>query len=279
MMEQSTMAGVHRFTTQVRSNTRLTSTVFDLRVAVPDASFTPGQFVNLYLNRGDYMLPRPISIADGNDGEFRFLFAVVGKGTELLSQLKAGDSLDMTTTLGNGFTTSELAVTFAVGGGIGVPPVYAAAKRASMAGKDVTAVVGFRSEPILLDELAAEIGAERVHCAIEEKGAIPDLEKRYPAVSFTYGNVVDILRKIVPLDMGRASMVACGPTPMLKALQSFASPDRFELQLSLEERMGCGFGCCAGCVAEIRDPGTGKIQRLGVCSKGPVFAGETVVFA
>lgn len=278
-MDKSTMASVRRFTTQVRSNTRLTSTIFDLRVAVPDASFIPGQFVNLYLNRGDVMLPRPISIADGGDGEFRLLFAVVGKGTELLSRLKAGDVLDMTTTLGNGFTVSDLASLFTVGGGIGVPPVYAAAKRANMAGKDVTAVVGFRSEPVLLDEFAEMLGADRVHCAIEEKGAIHELENRYPAVAFTHGNVVDILRKIVPAELGRSAMVACGPTPMLKALQSFATPDRFELQLSLEERMGCGFGCCAGCVAEIRNPQTGQIQRLGVCSKGPVFAGETVVFA
>lgn len=287
MTEVPYQADVRRFSTRVLSNTQLTSNIYDLRIEYPGGTFIPGQFVNIYTNRADWMLPRPISVADGGDGWIRLIYAVVGKGTEIFSRMKPGDTLDVSSLIGNGFKTSPQDTVYAVGGGVGVPPVFAAAKKEAALGKRVHAVVGYRSEPVLLEDFSAAIGAENVFCAVEDAAAIPDLEAHFPQIRFTHGNVVTVLRQIVPAEADeKAFMAACGPTPMLRALQAYVKAfdpetdgkSRFELQLSLEERMGCGFGNCAGCVIQVRNPLNGAVRRVGVCSLGPVFAGETVVF-
>lgn len=278
MPDEINQASVRRFETRILANHPLTPTIYDLRVEHPHPDFTPGQFVNIYLNRGDWLLPRPISVADSGGGWIRLIYAVVGKGTERLSALQPGDKIDVTTILGHGFSIDSASTVIAVGGGVGVPPVYAAAKKAASAGKKVVAIIGFRSDPILLNELAASIGAENVRCAIEDGKAVPALRTAFPEIQFETGTVLTILKQLPVPKEGKALIVSCGPGPMMKAIQAFAPPDRFNLQFSLEERMGCGFGCCAGCVADIRDRASGAISRMGVCSKGPVFAGETVVF-
>ncbi len=69
---------------------------------------------------------------------------------------------------------------------------------------------------------------------------------------------------------------ACGPTPMLKGLKAYASAHNLEANLSLEERMGCGFGACVGCVTKIvADTEAGFVYKK-VCKDGPVFPYEAV---
>ncbi|MPN56810.1 Dihydroorotate dehydrogenase B (NAD(+)), electron transfer subunit [bioreactor metagenome] len=60
---------------------------------------------------------------------------------------------------------------------------------------------------------------------------------------------------------------ACGPMPMLKAIHALGG----EGQLSLEARMGCGFGACVGCSMQM------KTGMKRVCSEGPVFTSEEVI--
>lgn len=268
---------VRRFPTKVLSNQPLTETIYDLRLDYPGLSFKPGQFVNLYLNSADKLLPRPISIAGLENNELRLVYMIAGAGTKELTKLKAGDMIELTTPLGNSFALTEYDTVVGVGGGSGVPPIYAGTKVARAAGKSVRVVIGFRSEPILLTDFIAALGAANVYCAVEDEKALSKLRKAYPEVNFTHGNVLTVLKEFKP-NGSVSSLIACGPSRMLKAIQDFATPDTFALQFSLEERMGCGFGFCAGCVAPIRNPQTGEIQRLGVCSKGPVFPGERVVF-
>jgi dihydroorotate dehydrogenase electron transfer subunit len=61
---------------------------------------------------------------------------------------------------------------------------------------------------------------------------------------------------------------ACGPVPMLRALAGTVKSKKFICQVSLEARMGCGFGACWGCVVKTKHPRT-PYQR--VCQEGPVF--------
>ena len=72
------------------------------------------------------------------------------------------------------------------------------------------------------------------------------------------------------------AVLACGPKPMLRALQAFCAARKLPLQVSLEERMGCGYGACVGCVCKLRRNGT--IVQKRVCKDGPVFDGSEVVF-
>ena len=62
---------------------------------------------------------------------------------------------------------------------------------------------------------------------------------------------------------------SCGPLPMLRALTTALD---IPGEISLEERMGCGFGICMGC----------SIQTASgpkrVCKEGPVFKKEEILW-
>ena len=68
---------------------------------------------------------------------------------------------------------------------------------------------------------------------------------------------------------------ACGPVPMLKALAGAIKSKEFICQVSLEARMGCGFGACWGCVVRMKNP---KKLYQRVCQEGPVFRIEDVAW-
>ncbi len=87
------------------------------------------------------------------------------------------------------------------------------------------------------------------------------------------GFVTDImLEKIDEFD----EVLACGPTPMLKAVARLCAEQGKKCQVSLEERMACGIGACLGCAVKVRENGE-EIMRH-VCKDGPVFNAEEVVF-
>ena len=62
---------------------------------------------------------------------------------------------------------------------------------------------------------------------------------------------------------------ACGPLPMLRALCAAAEGPGF---LSLEARMGCGFGACMGCSCKT------KYGNKRICKDGPVLEKEEIVW-
>ncbi|MBQ7091099.1 MAG: dihydroorotate dehydrogenase electron transfer subunit, partial [Clostridia bacterium] len=89
-----------------------------------------------------------------------------------------------------------------------------------------------------------------------------------------HGTVVDLLRNSdIPAD---TTVLSCGPKPMLKALVGYCEEKSLPVQVSLEERMGCGFGACVGCVCKLNQ--NGEIVQKRVCKDGPVFNGSEVIF-
>ena len=70
-------------------------------------------------------------------------------------------------------------------------------------------------------------------------------------------------------------VMACGPTPMLAAVQALCEKYDVPCQLSLEERMGCGIGACLGCNVKIMQP-DGGWHYARVCKDGPVFDAKEV---
>lgn len=67
---------------------------------------------------------------------------------------------------------------------------------------------------------------------------------------------------------------ACGPLPMLKAVQELAKEKKIDCQISLEERMGCGIGVCLGCAVKVNSKD--KVIYSHVCKAGPVFDANMV---
>ena len=134
-------------------NKRLTETVYEMKLSGDVSEITsPGQFVNIKLD-GKY-LRRPISVCDCENGVLTLIYKVVGKGTEQMAEMTAGQELDILTGLGNGYNTDLSGdKPVLLGGGVGVPPLYMLAKKLIAQGKEVTVILGFNTkEEIFCEE-------------------------------------------------------------------------------------------------------------------------------
>lgn len=233
--------------------------IFSMQLQAPELAETAkaGQFVNLYSKDGASLLPRPISLCqiDREVGRFRLVYRVVGKGTREFSELHAGDTVEVMGPLGNGFTPMQ-GKAILIGGGIGIPPMLQLAKDLS---GEKQVVLGYRDE-VFLDEEFSDYA--KVYYASEDgnhgvKGTVMDAIREYGI----QGDVI----------------YACGPMPMLRAIQAYALEHGIKAQLSLEERMACGVGACLACVCQSkeRDSHT-NVKNKRICKDGPVFLAEEV---
>lgn len=223
-----------------------------------------GQFVNLYMKNESLLLPRPISICWIDGAKLTLVYGVVGKGTQELSTYGVGDAVKVSMPRGNGYdleTVKEGQTALLAGGGIGVPPLLELTYALTQKGVQVTAVIGFQEEAFLMKPLI-KAGANLY--VATDSGA-----------SGFHGNVVDLMKQE---KLTADAYFACGPKPMLKALTEYVLQQGSDLQVSMEERMGCGYGACVGCVCTIRDKESGSLVRKKVCKDGPVFWGSEVVW-
>lgn len=249
----------------VRSMTQLNMTMWSMVVDCPEvaAKAQEGQFVHL-LPDGNYTLRRPISICeiDKEAGTLRLVFEVRGEGTKTLSQVKAGDTVNLLGPLGHGFTTLDKnANAVMIGGGIGTPPMLPLAQ---YYGKNAAVICGFRNkDAAILQADFAKTGAETILCTDDGSAG-------------HHGLVTEPLKAL--LEQKKTDIIyACGPMPMLKAVAAMAKEYGVRCEVSLEERMGCGVGACLVCACNIYLD-DGSIHAGHVCKDGPVFDAERVVW-
>ncbi|MEY8392265.1 dihydroorotate dehydrogenase electron transfer subunit [Lachnospiraceae bacterium] len=219
----------------------------------------PGQFISVYCHEGSRLLPRPISICeiDREDRSIRIVYRVVGKGTEELSQLRTGRSVDIVGPLGNGFPLKEKKA-FIIGGGIGIPPMLQLAKELNC---EKQLILGYRDSLFLKEEFKK---SGSLYVATED-GSYG-----------TEGNVLDAIREN---GLDAEIIYACGPMPMLRAVKAYAAEKRIECWISLEERMACGIGACLGCVCKSKEKDRHtNVNNKRICKEGPVFRAEEVEF-
>lgn len=241
------------------SNEQTAYKVFKMVLKGDTSLFTaPGQFINIKLP--GFYLRRPISVCDYDSEGLTIIYKVVGNGTDLLSTMKAGDTLSCLMGLGNGFSVEACGDhVLLVGGGVGTPPMYGLAKALIGKGKKVSVVLGFNS--------AADVFYEEEFKALgKESGGIEVRVSTVDGSHGTKGFVTDCLEGLDDI----TDYCACGPMPMLKALYRYYDGKKCG-QLSFEERMGCGFGACVGCSISTNS-GFKK-----VCKDGPVFSSEDVM--
>ena len=238
----------------VTKNEALTPLIYKMQLAGDVSGVTrAGQFVEIALD-GLY-LRQPISVCNYEEGELTIIYKVVGKGTDLMSQMAEGTQLDVLTGLGNGFDVDhDCEKPLLVGGGVGVPPLYRLTRDLIARGKDVTVVLGFNTESeIFYAEEFEALGAKVILATADGSVGVK-------------GFVTDAIRESgVEADY----FYSCGPLPMLKAL---CNSLEISGEVSLEERMGCGFGICMGCSIQT----TKGAKR--VCKDGPVFRKEEVIW-
>ena len=234
------------------SNEALTDSVYKMVLAGDTSAITAaGQFVNIQLE-GKF-LRRPISVCDYSDETLTIVYKVVGKGTEQMSVMSAGEQLDILTGLGNGYDLSLSGdKPVLLGGGVGVPPMYNLAKKLIAEGKTVTVILGFNTK--------AEVFYEDEFKALGCKVIVATADGSHGVQGFATTPLADI---------DYTYFYTCGPEPMLKAVYKATNTSG---QMSFEERMGCGFGACMGCSCKTL---TGYKR---ICKEGPVMKKEEILW-
>ncbi len=235
---------------EIKSNEQIAKNVYRMQLCGDTTGILSGQFVNIRV-QGQF-LRRPISVCNITDGILSIIYKVVGVGTEAMSHLPVGTQLDILTVLGNGYDLSKAGdAPLLVGGGVGVPPMYMLARQLREAGKSVRVILGFNTkEEVFYEEEFHALGCDVTVTTVDGSHGVK-------------GFVTNAL------DGKQSYYYTCGPLPMIKALLQAAGTNG---EVSMEERMGCGFGACMGCTIQT----TQGPKR--VCKEGPVFPAEILQF-
>jgi len=249
-------------TASVLSQRMLAPGIYDMWIETGLAGQAkPGQFICIYPKDKSTLLPRPISICEVKEDKtaLRVVYRVAGAGTTEFSGYKAGDSIAVLGTLGNGFPleAGKGKKVFLMGGGIGVPPILELSKQLA-AEKQI--VVGYRDANTFLQDEFEKNGA--VYVATED-GSVG-----------TKGNVMNAIEaNALTADV----IYACGPMPMLRAIKKYAEEHQIKAYISLEEHMACGVGACLGCVVKTKEVDHhSHVHNARICTDGPVFDAEDV---
>jgi dihydroorotate dehydrogenase electron transfer subunit len=240
---------------KVVENKRINSVFFTLELKsetkLPDIK--PGQFVQVKVDGSpETFLRRPISIhdADFESNTLKLLIQIAGKGTETLSRLTSGDSLNLIYPLGNSFgipMTGEK--TLLVGGGCGIAPLLFLGKHLKTIGYNPEILLGFRNTDRIIEyDEYLKIG--KVYLTTEDgsKG-----EKGY------------VTSHSVLSEKKFDKIYCCGPDSMMKAVAAYSRRNSIACEVSLENLMACGIGACLCCIVETTN------GNICTCTDGPVF--------
>ncbi|HVC38058.1 MAG TPA: dihydroorotate dehydrogenase electron transfer subunit [Gammaproteobacteria bacterium] len=289
-------ANTHRSTifledAEILEQQRFPGEQYVLRLKAPEcaARALPGNFIHLTC---DATLPmrRPMSImrVSRHEGWVECLYKVVGEGSRLLAQRQRGDLVSSLGPIGQPFVLHpDRPRPLLIGGGVGIPPMIFLVdvlrqdarvkwKPLVLMGSEVPFPFKTRPSTILLPGMPdGAIGC----MPLMEDWDIPSRlasQQGYPGCYDGY--VTDLARRwLESLDkkaLVEVAILACGPTPMLKAAAHLAQEFGVPSQVSLEEFMACAVGGCAGCTVEVRTPDGPAMKR--VCVDGPVFDGTSV---
>jgi dihydroorotate dehydrogenase electron transfer subunit len=259
--------------TKIVKNYQVGEKYFKAIITAPEIAKTasPGQFVMARVkNSCEPLLRRPLGIHRVCGKNIELLYEIAGRGTEILSQKKSGEYLDIIGPLGNGFDYRLSTIDYRpilIAGGMGVAPLLFLAER--IRGHQVTKSPSHK--------LVVIIGAKtksHIICEKEFKNLGYDVKIATDDGSAGFkGHITDLLKnKLLAADHRLSTIYACGPKPMLKELARIAKVNNLPAQVSLEAHMACGIGACLGCVVNTED----GFKR--VCKDGPVFRADEIVW-
>ncbi len=228
-------------------------------------------------------LRRPFSLAGRRDTpagtELDLIHRVVGLGTDWLSKLSPGDTVDVLGPLGNRFTLPKPDQTaLLVGGGVGIPPMlYLASK---LEKQSAIAFCGALSKDLLPLTITQD---EKFPIAEFARHGLPTFLTTDDGSIGTKGYVTQALVRYLDSLSTQPSALSpviytCGPEPMMKAVADIALARNIPCQIAVERAMACGMGTCQSCCIKVKKPdpeqpplpGSDWCYRLA-CTDGPVF--------
>jgi dihydroorotate dehydrogenase electron transfer subunit len=259
-----------------------------LRVHAPSTAerARAGMFVHLQCT-SDIALRRPLSIMRTDPaGWIEVLYKPIGAGLAALTKRRPGESLSVLGPIGNGFRIPDgTAHIFALGGGVGIPPmIFAAQQLRSRTDLALTVYMGSEVEfPFSLTATRLSVpgidpdGGLTV-AMLQDWDIACVLASRSKLIGAHDGTVTEIaertLATLTPAERASSLILGCGPEPMLAATARLARNHGIGCQIALEEYMACAVGGCAGCTVEVHTPEGVAMKR--VCVDGPVFDAATI---
>ncbi len=263
------------YKTIILSNQEIAPHYYRMRILAPDyhKMASPGQFIMFRVQRSlPPLLRRPFGIfrigclpadCDGMpDKEYiEIIYKVVGSGTEIMQELHEGDRIELLGPLGRGFELGDPAEEkILVGGGIGLVPLFMLAETLVESSKVRLLMGGRTREDIIAVTEFERLGVETY--VSTEDGSLGEA-----------GLVTQVLQRKLE-KYPKAAVFACGPMPMIDAVQKICAEHKTPLQVSLEALMACGVGACLGCVVKGAGHSDAEPRYLCTCKHGPVFRAE-----
>lgn len=246
----------------IKSNEKISPNVGKMIVEAPYVAEhrRAGQFIILRIDEYGERIPLTIAGSSRDDGTIMLYYQIVGKTTEHLSELKAGDTLkDIAGPLGHPTEIKNYGTAVCVGGGIGVAPIYPIATALAEAGNRLITVIGARNRELLI--------MEKELSAIGDKLIVCTDDGSYGRKAF----VTEALKEVIEGEKVNL-IVAIGPVPMMKAVSDLTRPYAIKTLVSLNSIMVDGTGMCGGCRVTVDG------EKRFTCVDGPEFDGHLVNF-
>lgn len=291
--------------------------IMDLYAPKQAAEAEVGQFCNVRVTGGTApLLRRPISYAgfDKIEGTITLLYRVVGTGTDMMTRLKEGDTLDCLGPLGSRFEMTDNMLL--VGGGVGIAPMLCIASKLNeiedttrytneedetvikpVAAKKATVVLGFRNEsetfwadlfkaydvPVYVTTDDGSVGTKGFPTAI-----MPELiqsersEVERQLTPFLHGEAENSETIADSVDSAESEKVVnIGFTSVLTCgptpMMKGVAQVATEFNVPCQVSLEERMGCGTGGCLGCGCNGRGG-KRYKVCKDGPVFAAEEVFF-
>ena len=273
----------------ILSQTAYPGNQYIIRLAAPDCArhATPGSFAHVTC-APSVPMRRPLSLmcADAEKGWVEFLYKSTGRGLALLANREVGEFVSVLGPIGQGFETDPARpLILAIGGGVGIPPIYFLADQLKghsvfelfvLMGSEVPFPFDLATSSQAIDGIPAEVNMKVTDLA--ERGITSRLASNVGFSGCFKGLVTELARNwltaLSTQRLTKVQIVSCGPMAMLEATAALAREFEVPCQVAVEEYMACGVGGCAGCTILVQTPKGPAMKR--VCVDGPVFDAATI---
>lgn len=218
-----------------------------------------GQFVVIRVDEKGERIPLTIADWDRQKGTVTVVFMEIGKTTQALATLKAGESIaNFVGPLGVPTEIEKFGTVVCVAGGFATAIVVPVARELKKAGNKVISIMGFRTRDMVFWEDRLSAVSDEIIVTTDDG-------------SYGRSGVVTIpLTEVLERDEKTHRVIAIGPTVMMKFCSAATLPFGVPTVVSLNPIMVDGTGMCGVCRVTV-----GGATKF-TCVDGPDFDAHKV---
>lgn len=222
----------------------------------------PGQFIILRVSENGERIPLTVADSSKEKGTITIIFQEIGKTTKELGTKEVGNYLsDFVGPLGQPMDLPSSGRVIAVGGGVGIAPIYPKVKAFHDAGLEVISIIGARTADLLILEDEMRAVSSELHICTDD------------GTKGHHGFVSDLLQPFLDDKTKKIDeIIAVGPLPMMRVVANQTRPYGIKTMVSLNPIMVDGTGMCGCCRVTVGG------QTKFSCVDGPVFDAHQVDF-